>query len=140
MPIYEFHCQKCNTTFEEWLKMSEEKEPQICPECNALAQRQVSQTSFVLKGSGWYVTEYGKNSASGSTNSSANTNKTSEEKTNQPQNTNENSADSTSTSAQSVKNTETKSTTSDSSQTSSNKTSNTTQNSQISASVNKTAV
>ncbi len=48
--------------------MSEEKDPQKCPSCGTLSQRQVSQTSFVLKGSGWYVTEYGKNSASTSSN------------------------------------------------------------------------
>ncbi len=64
MPIYEYQCKKCSTIFEEWLNSSESDLEQTCPNCKEKAQRIVSQTSFVLKGSGWYVTEYGKNSAS----------------------------------------------------------------------------
>lgn len=70
MPIYEYHCTHCNSTFEEWLKVSEADSAQKCPTCGVDAQRLVSHTSFVLKGSGWYVTEYGKNSASSSCSSS----------------------------------------------------------------------
>ncbi len=64
MPIYEYQCNKCATIFEEWLNSSESDSLQTCPNCQEKAQRIVSQTSFVLKGSGWYVSEYGKNSAS----------------------------------------------------------------------------
>ncbi len=64
MPIYEYICRDCGTKFEEWLKASESDKEQPCPSCEGLSPRCVSQTSFVLKGSGWYVTEYGKNSAS----------------------------------------------------------------------------
>ncbi len=64
MPIYEYKCPECGTAFEEWLKVSECENPQPCPNCKGEAHRIVSQTSFVLKGEGWYVTEYGKNSAS----------------------------------------------------------------------------
>ncbi len=81
MPIYEFHCNNCNTTFEEWLKMSDEKQPQACPDCGTMSQRQVSQTSFVLKGSGWYVTEYGKNSASSSSKDKTQKNASSQSET-----------------------------------------------------------
>ncbi len=68
MPIYEYHCKNCNNTFEEWLKVSDAEKSQPCPQCSQQADRFVSQTSFVLKGGGWYVTEYGKNSASSSHN------------------------------------------------------------------------
>ncbi len=64
MPIYEYNCPNCGNNFEEWLKVSECEEPQPCPNCKSQSHRIVSQTSFVLKGEGWYVTEYGKNSAS----------------------------------------------------------------------------
>ncbi|GAB7023090.1 FmdB family zinc ribbon protein [Salidesulfovibrio brasiliensis] len=58
MPIYEYQCEKCSNVFEEWQTGFEEKD-QECPECGGSAKRLISNTSFVLKGSGWYVTEYG---------------------------------------------------------------------------------
>ncbi len=76
MPIYEYHCKNCNKNFEEWLKVSEAEKDQICPECGKLASRFLSQTSFVLKGEGWYVTEYGKNSASSSPTKNTQSNET----------------------------------------------------------------
>ena len=59
MPIYEYHCPKCNKVFEEWLKISELTETHPCPECGAEAQHIISHTSFLLKGGGWYVDDYG---------------------------------------------------------------------------------
>lgn len=58
MPIYEYQCEKCSNVFEEWQSGFDEKD-QECPECGGSAKRLISNTSFVLKGSGWYVTEYG---------------------------------------------------------------------------------
>ncbi len=87
MPIYEYNCPHCDTNFEEWLKVSEADSVQQCPECGKDAQRFVSQTSFVLKGSGWYVTEYGKDSASSSPqnkNGGDSAEKSSESKTESP--------------------------------------------------------
>ncbi len=78
MPIYEYHCKNCNNTFEEWLKVSDAEKSQPCPQCSQQADRFVSQTSFVLKGGGWYVTEYGKNSASSSHNAPTSTKKNSD--------------------------------------------------------------
>ncbi len=63
MPIYEYECQDCRKIFEEWQSGFEEKVLD-CPECGAAAKRLISNTTFVLKGSGWYVTDYaGKNSS-----------------------------------------------------------------------------
>ena len=60
MPIYEYHCKKCGSNFEAFLK-STESEPAKCEECGSKRiGRVMSQTSFVLKGSGWYKTDYAK--------------------------------------------------------------------------------
>lgn len=64
MPIYEYQCEKCAHVFEEWQSGFDEVEQQ-CPECGGAGKRLISNTSFVLKGSGWYVTEYGGKKASG---------------------------------------------------------------------------
>lgn len=63
MPIYEYHCKDCEQIFEEWQK-SHDAETAECPVCGGTSQRIISSTTFVLKGGGWYVSEYGKNSAS----------------------------------------------------------------------------
>jgi putative FmdB family regulatory protein len=57
MPIYEYQCPSCDSVFEEWQSGFEEREMQ-CPECGQPANRLISHTSFHLKGSGWYVTDY----------------------------------------------------------------------------------
>lgn len=69
MPIYEYKCKKCEAVFEVLLK-STEPEPGKCEECGSKRiGRVMSQTSFVLKGSGWYQTDYG-NSSKGDSSSS----------------------------------------------------------------------
>ena len=57
MPIYEYCCQDCKQIFEEWQEGFEEKEL-TCPVCSGPAKRVISHTAFILKGSGWYVTDY----------------------------------------------------------------------------------
>lgn len=59
MPIYEYQCPKCQHTFEEWVKASESHGQEPCPKCGESSPRIMSQTSFVLKGGGWYVDDYG---------------------------------------------------------------------------------
>ena len=56
MPIYEYHCPKCGT-FETTQRITE---PALkrCPTCKSKVERMISATSFVLKGSGWYATDY----------------------------------------------------------------------------------
>lgn len=63
MPIYEYRCNDCEQVFEEWLRTFDETE-RTCPVCGGHAERIMSNTTFVLKGGGWYVTDYGKQSAS----------------------------------------------------------------------------
>jgi len=63
MPIYEYHCEKCDKTTELTHGMSEKKSPK-CPKCGKKMERIISRNSFQLKGTGWYKTDYPKKSAS----------------------------------------------------------------------------
>ena len=59
MPIYEYACPKCRKTFEEWLHSSDDAETQPCPDCGEICHRVLSNTSFILKGGGWFASSYG---------------------------------------------------------------------------------
>ena len=59
MPIYEYHCEKCGHEFEVLQKHFDVDE-MPCESCGAKAKRMISNTTFVLKGTGWYVTDYKK--------------------------------------------------------------------------------
>ncbi len=63
MPIYEYCCRDCEQIFEKWQRDFNDRILR-CPVCGGDAARIVSQASFVLKGTGWYVTDYGKNGSS----------------------------------------------------------------------------
>jgi putative FmdB family regulatory protein len=67
MPIYEYSCEDCRHLFEEWQKDFTEKE-MTCPVCGGRAKRMISNTAFILKGSGWYATDYARGSESASGN------------------------------------------------------------------------
>lgn len=59
MPIYEYACKGCGHEFEREQRISDAPIKK-CPSCGALkARRQISRTSFVLKGGGWYSDLYG---------------------------------------------------------------------------------
>ncbi len=59
MPIYEFRCEKCETVFESWQKMSDPN-PEKCPACGETKiEKLISSSSFILQGKGWYATDYG---------------------------------------------------------------------------------
>lgn len=57
MPIYEYVCEKCGHHLEVMQKMSD-KPLTRCPNCKGKLEKVFSQTSFQLKGSGWYVSDY----------------------------------------------------------------------------------
>lgn len=62
MPIYEFECTSCGHRFDHLQKMSDE-DPTICPTCGQpQLRRMVSAPSFRLAGSGWYETDFKKDS------------------------------------------------------------------------------
>ncbi len=64
MPIYEYQCKKCGHRFERMQKMSD-PHPTDCPECRAKKSvtQLVSAPAVQFKGSGWYVTDYARKSA-----------------------------------------------------------------------------
>ncbi len=57
MPIYEYKCLDCGKEFELMQKFSDEPLSK-CPDCNGEIKKLISNTSFILRGSGWYVTDY----------------------------------------------------------------------------------
>ncbi len=57
MPIYEYKCTGCGAGHEFIQKFSDEPMA-ACPDCGGKLTKLISNTSFVLKGSGWYVTDY----------------------------------------------------------------------------------
>ncbi|MBT4128468.1 MAG: zinc ribbon domain-containing protein [Nitrospina sp.] len=81
MPIYEYECEKCNTTFEAMQSVSS-KPLKKCNKssCKGKVHRLVSASGFIFKGSGWFTSEYpsdarkkGWESESQNTNASKNT-------------------------------------------------------------------
>ncbi len=58
MPVYEYECGTCSGRFEVLQKFSD-PEVSVCKLCNASPViKLLSPTAFVLKGSGWYATDY----------------------------------------------------------------------------------
>ena len=63
MPIYEYHCGKCGD-FETMQRMSD-KPLTKCPTCRGKVTKLISSTTFHLKGSGWYITDYARKGEGG---------------------------------------------------------------------------
>ncbi len=57
MPIYEYSCQKCQARVEVMQKVTD-KPQKRCKSCGGKLEKEWSTSSFQLKGSGWYVTDY----------------------------------------------------------------------------------
>jgi putative FmdB family regulatory protein len=58
MPIYEYKCRKCGRQFEAFQGITD-PELKSCKFCKGKVNKLVSLSSFSLKGSGWYATDYG---------------------------------------------------------------------------------
>jgi putative FmdB family regulatory protein len=62
MPTYEFRCPSGHEFERFYRKISDAATELPCPECGAVATRQLSAGAGLLfKGSGFYLTDYGKN-------------------------------------------------------------------------------
>lgn len=70
MPIYEYRCKGCKKEFEVLQKITDEPLA-ACPKCGKQVKRLISQTSFSLKGGGWYKDGYASSGGKGSTSSSS---------------------------------------------------------------------
>jgi putative FmdB family regulatory protein len=61
MPVYEYECKTCQKTLEVMQRFDE---PPLltCESCGGELRKLISNTSFVLKGNGWYITDYARRS------------------------------------------------------------------------------
>jgi putative FmdB family regulatory protein len=66
MPIYEYECSKCGRIDEVIQKFSD-KPLARCKHCSGKLHKLVSHSSFHLKGTGWYVTDYANTSRNSAT-------------------------------------------------------------------------
>ena len=57
MPTYEYECTACHRVFEVRQRITE---PPLttCDACGGSVRRLLSPAPFILKGEGWYVTDY----------------------------------------------------------------------------------
>ncbi len=57
MPTYEYRCSKCKKDFEVSQKITDDPLSD-CPHCGGSVERLIAATNFILKGSGWYKSDY----------------------------------------------------------------------------------
>ena len=80
MPIYEYECTKCGKV-EEVIQKFSDKPLTKCKSCSGKLHKLVSHSTFHLKGTGWYVTDYAnKSSGSGKTSTQNRKSKSTETK------------------------------------------------------------
>jgi putative FmdB family regulatory protein len=61
MPLYDYNCHKCGKTFEVRQKFADALLT-VHEECGGELERLISAPALQFKGTGWYVTDYGKKS------------------------------------------------------------------------------
>ncbi len=101
MPIYEYNCDKCGT-FEVMQRITESPLKK-CPKCKSKVERILSRSSFILKGSGWYATDYANKGSSTASSASSETNGSSQSKSSESSSTSSSSSSSSSSSTSSTK-------------------------------------
>ncbi|MFT5114444.1 MAG: putative FmdB family regulatory protein [Parasphingorhabdus sp.] len=80
MPIYEYVCTDCAHEFEALQKMADDP-LKFCPECgDETLKKKISASAFVLKGTGWYETDFKNNGKKGKDSSSESSGSSSESK------------------------------------------------------------
>jgi putative FmdB family regulatory protein len=60
MPLYEFRCPSGHDFEKFYRSIGSAQSEEKCPECGAMAHRVMSAAGLVFKGSGFYITDYGK--------------------------------------------------------------------------------
>jgi len=75
MPLYEYECEQCGKVVEVLQKFSDEPLT-TCSSCSGKLHKLISHSSFHLKGSGWYVTDYANKKSPSSPEKSKEENKT----------------------------------------------------------------
>jgi putative FmdB family regulatory protein len=69
MPIYEYQCDQCGK-IEEAIQKFSDRPLTKCRHCSGKLNRLISHSTFHLKGTGWYVTDYAGKSQKGKSDSS----------------------------------------------------------------------
>jgi putative FmdB family regulatory protein len=69
VPIYEYECVKCGHKAEVLQRFSDSPVTE-CTVCHGGMKKLISQSTFHLKGSGWYVTDYASKSGGNQGNAS----------------------------------------------------------------------
>lgn len=64
MPIYEYECSRCGR-IDEVLQKFADKPLTKCKFCSGKLHKLISHSTFHLKGTGWYITDYGNKSQGG---------------------------------------------------------------------------
>lgn len=57
MPTYDYQCDDCKKTYEVWQRISAAPLTD-CQYCGGRIRRLLAPAPFILKGGGWYVTDY----------------------------------------------------------------------------------
>ena len=65
MPTYEFRCPEGHEFEKFYRSIGTAESDAACPTCGKAAERMMSATGFAFKGSGFYLTDYGKNAHRG---------------------------------------------------------------------------
>ncbi len=50
MPTYEYHCEKCQHTYDSFRSMSKRDDPAPCPKCGQPGERQITTFGFKYEG------------------------------------------------------------------------------------------
>jgi putative FmdB family regulatory protein len=67
MPLYDYKCHKCGKVFEVRQKFADDP-LKVHDECGGEVHRMISAPALQFKGTGWYVTDYGKGGKSPASN------------------------------------------------------------------------
>jgi putative FmdB family regulatory protein len=59
MPLYEYQCDACGHRFEVIQKFSDPP-VEVCSACGGAVRKLLSSPAIQFKGSGWYITDYGR--------------------------------------------------------------------------------
>ncbi len=65
MPVYEYECSECGHRIEILQKISDPP-VEYCEVCNGHMKKLISRSTFHLKGTGWYATDYASKNTSSS--------------------------------------------------------------------------
>ena len=85
MPLYEYQCQECGEKTEVVLRL-DDAPLAICSTCGGALKKLISAPAIQFKGSGFYLTDYGRSgsSAASKNESKANESKASDSKSSEP--------------------------------------------------------